>query len=80
VCEPSGNKHLTLIFAAEPNRYVLAESRRAFSDINGDIENLPLDDPHQFRLGMGRKLIMKSSQHPIRAFRFIVLTKRDSKP
>lgn len=52
----------------------LAECRRRFSNVHGNVEHRPLHHAHQLALGL-LDLIMQATQHPFRAAAVIVLHK-----
>ena len=63
--ETPRNKELTMIVFCQFYCYMLAECRRAFTDINGNVEDCAFNTAHEFALGIGHTLIMQSSHNAV---------------
>ena len=59
------DEELTMIVFCQFYCYMLAECRRAFTDINGYVEDCALDTAHEFALSIWHALIMQSSHHAV---------------
>ena len=76
--EPARNIELTLVIAAEDRFHVVAESRRAFADVHGHVEDAAAHHAQQLGLRHLSLLEVEAAQDaPLRGIRFIVLHERD---
>ena len=63
--EATRDKKLTMIVFCQFYCYMLAECRRAFADVNGNIKHCALDAAHQLALGIWHALIVKTTHHTV---------------
>ena len=73
VCEAFRNEKLTVIVFSEFNRDMLSVGRRAFADVNCNIENATFNHTDKFSLSVRRLLKMQTSDHAVAGFAFVVL-------
>ena len=59
------DKKLTMIVFCQFYCYMLAECRRAFTDVNGYVEYCAFDAAHQLALGIWHALIMQYTHHTV---------------
>src|SRR5580698_818913 len=79
MCKTHWNPQHALVLAGEPHRFPPSKAWRTLAQVYSDIENLSLDDAHQFSLRMVQ-LIMQSAQDISRRGGMIVLYKRGGNP
>ena len=63
VGEANRHPELAVIAVAQFRSHPLAEGGGAAADVDGDIEDFPLDAAHQLALGFGLELVVEAPQH-----------------
>jgi len=56
------DQQLTPVLRGELDRDTLAEGRRRTADVDGDVEDAAVNEPHQFGLREGRRLEVQPPQ------------------
>ena len=73
VCESFRDEKLTVVVFCEFNCNVFSVGRRAFADVDCDVEDTAFDYAYELCLGVWRFLEMKASDHAVAGPAFVVL-------
>ena len=73
VCESFRDEKLTVVVFREFDSDVFSVGRRAFADVDCDVEDTAFDDAHEFGLGVGWFLEVEASDDSVAGFAFVVL-------
>ena len=79
VREPRRDVELALVLARERHADPAAEGRRADADVDGDVEDLALEDRDELALGV-RVLVVQPAEHAPARAREVVLDERGGQP